>query len=784
MEDDTRKGIINKDGGYFKINTNSNYYTTELIRLNTISKALIKIKGSIGIIAIAFYKENTDFSYIPEYTLTFSSTNIVEEFEINPDNYENAKYMSVVCQNATFGIYNPQILLYLKADSYIGKIEEDTIKINAIERCFNGIISTQGEFLATNKNYFMSDFIPIDDSFVGISLFSAAEPTALLVAYYSDTDRTTLLLDESVPMGNTTIRKYIAKEDMPSDAKFFSFFIKYEGTPNAYLFMNKKLNNIYSHEISKTTDLRNIYENRKSYFRKDGTLGNSVNATTNWAHIIVPVSKWKNFSFKLVLGIGRNDYLLIPSILFLKKADLVSNNIIDEFCFADYASSNYMFTCGFISDDDIPQECQYIAFNFRTPYIDKIVSYIRAEKRTDIGMGKTNMKLKYNSTQPIYAVIDVGTDDLSSWPNDKTEHAATVKMTSNGSILIQDNNATIEYQGSSTMAYPKKNFRIKFEQDKKIGDWPETKKYNVKAYYLDMTQMREILMYHIAHLMYCSEDNITKRYPFSDLSIYPTGARGICDLFPCRLNINGEFHGLYHFGLAKDKKNLLIDEENPLHFAFEPAAANNQTIWENAELWDPVIHDEVPEEMRKKLQLWLDFLRTSDASDFRKNATSHLNLNSWLQYVILMQVIYCWDGLSNNMQLVTYDGGDTFSVFPYDGDNTFGFMNNAQPNVVSGASVFAYSRVAPAWMVNKFNIMFYDELCKMFKKLYDRGVFTFQTFCGLVDDEIRGVPISDYDDNTTKWGYEGTYLNYPLKDLIKWYKERLWFLKNFFRYVG
>lgn len=442
--------------------------------------------------------------------------------------------------------------------------------------------------------------------------------------------------------------------------------------------------------------------------------------------------------------------------------------------------------CGYISDDDIPSGCTHILFNFRRQYhIDDVMSFIKGEKRKN-NTSSRNKVIKYDN--PIgYAVVEVTTDDLSMWPNDKTEHNASVKMSCNGSVIVQDSNATIEYQGSSTMAYPKKNFRIKFDNNYKFGNWTETKKYNLKAYYLDMSQMREVLMYHMAHLMYCSEPNVMKRYPFSNFTKYPTGARAICDLFPCELHINGEFHGLYHFGLAKDKKNLLIDESNPLHFAFEPNAnyANNPNVlWSNAEYWDPVIHDEVPENIKAKFQEWLDFLTSSSYTDFASNASNHIDIKNWIMYLVLAQVVYGWDALSNNMQLITYDGGNTFYVFPYDGDNTFGFYNNNLKNAVPYEDVFRNyfnGGTTPAW-ITKFIFMFTEQLCDMFKYLYDNGVFTYQTFCSLVEDEAKNVPYSIYESNTEKWGYTGEYTNYPLSDLLNWYKERIWFLKKYFRY--
>lgn len=783
-ESEDRKGGLDPTSGSFVANESSNYYTTPLLPLNAFEKVEISIKGYVNNTAVAFYKEVSEFTYIPEYTIKFASDNMLEKHVIVPSDYVNANYFVVVCQNHTHGIYTPEIIGYKKTsvlgNEVVDKIiyEQDILKECATEDAYNGATKTSGEFLPDNINFITSDFIPIDDTLLGVEIFSAAEPTAMLVTYYTAKDRETILLDDSIQAGSTTIRKFVSKSEMPSKANYFSFSMKLSGTPTAYIYRDKRMLGVNALARNERVDLRNIYANNVSFFYIDGTLGTSSNALTNYRHIIVPVNEWKNFSFKVVMQ--TIDVTTVPTILFLKSNDIT--NYIDERCFATFTNSSYYFSTGFIGDDNIPAGCTYIAFNFRIDYISALTSFIRAEKRHKKGLVFTNNKLEYDANTPKYVVIDVTTDDLAEWPEDKTEHSGSVKMSSNGSVLVDESMATIEYQGSSTMAYPKKNFRIKFADDKKFGNWCETKKYNLKAYYLDMTQMREVLMYHMAHLMYCTKD-ISHRYPFSSFTDYPTGARGVCDLFPCRLNINGVFHGLYHFGLAKDKKNMMIDEDNPQHFAFEPASANNQQIWENAEQWDPVVHDTVPEAMKSKLQAWLDFVRTSTNSAFRTDAASHLDLDSWLEYLVLNQVIFGWDALSNNMQLVTYNGGNTFCVYPYDGDNTFGFMNNTEPNAYVNSNVFNYSRTCPQWISQKFILVFRQELCDTFRELYDKGVFTYQTFCSLIEGEIAGVPYSDYENNTEKWKYPGQYTNYPLAEMMKWYKERLWFLKNFFRYT-
>lgn len=767
-------------------------YASGLIPLEEYDKIDIESNGDAGFIMLAFYSDNSFYTCIQDLSVKFDDTYAIKKYTINTSEYiDRAKYVSVVCNISGFNIkYTPKIMAYKKTsilgECIIDKLnfDNDILRLNAFEDFFYGraFIKETGEIVQdTTGEGITSNFIPIDDSLIGIEILTLNTPGYILLAYFTQKNYSSIMKEQSIALEETVAYKFISKNDMPVNANYCIICASSKQEPFAYILKNRLLLSNENFNKSKFPDLKKIYTNIPGAVYYDGSIKETD--LTNYAHIIIPANNWMNISFKLMMDVKDDNIgATCPVVLFLKSNNC--NDKIDEFITCHTYDTNMI--CGYISDDDIPSGCTHILFNFRSQYhIDDVMSFIKGEKRKN-NTSSRNKVIKYDN--PIgYAVVEVTTDDLSMWPNDKTEHNASVKMSCNGSVIVQDSNATIEYQGSSTMAYPKKNFRIKFDNNYKFGNWTETKKYNLKAYYLDMSQMREVLMYHMAHLMYCSEPNVMKRYPFSNFTKYPTGARAICDLFPCELHINGEFHGLYHFGLAKDKKNLLIDEYNPLHFAFEPNAnyANNPSVlWSNAEYWDPVIHDEVPENIKAKFQEWLDFLTSSSYTDFASNASNHIDIKNWIMYLVLAQVVYGWDALSNNMQLITYDGGNTFYVFPYDGDNTFGFYNNNLKNAVPYEDVFRNyfnGGTTPAW-ITKFIFMFTEQLCDMFKYLYDNGVFTYQTFCSLVEDEAKNVPYSIYESNTEKWGYTGSYTNYPLYDLVKWYKERIWFLKKYFRY--
>ena len=192
---------------------------------------------------------------------------MLEKHVIVPSDYENANYFAVVCQNHTYGIYTPEIIGYKKTsvlgNEVVDKIiyEQDILKECATEDAYNGATNTSGEFLPDNNNFITSDFIPIDDTLLGVEIFSAAEPTAMLVTYYTAKDRETILLDDSIQMGSTTIRKFVSKSEMPSEANYFSFSMRLSGTPTAYIYRDKRMLGVNALARNERVDLRNIYAN-------------------------------------------------------------------------------------------------------------------------------------------------------------------------------------------------------------------------------------------------------------------------------------------------------------------------------------------------------------------------------------------------------------------------------------------------------------------------------------------------------------------------------------------
>ena len=103
---------------------------------------------------------------------------------------------------------------------------------------------------------------------------------------------------------------------------------------------------------------------------------------------------------------------------------------------------------------------------------------------------------------------------------------------------------TVKWQGTSSLAYPKKNYTIKFDTafEAKEG-WGEQSKYCLKANFIDATHARNIVSARLwSRLVGTRDDGLFSTLP----------QHGAIDGFPIVVEINGKFSGLYTFNIPKD----------------------------------------------------------------------------------------------------------------------------------------------------------------------------------------------------------------------------------------
>lgn len=240
---------------------------------------------------------------------------------------------------------------------------------------------------------------------------------------------------------------------------------------------------------------------------------------------------------------------------------------------------------------------------------------------------------------------------------------------------------TCKWQGSSSLAYPKKNYTVTFDQsfEAKTG-WGSHDKYCLKANWVDASNMRNLLGATMWGQLVKSRTGVDTR-----LSALVNG--GAVDGFPVWVTINGEPMGLYTFNIPKEPWMLGMTGAN---------SAEGFVCAENCTLSGAVVGDDTDVKVEyaagdkatliASLNNMISVVNTVSTSGDKTALEAVVDVNSVIDYYCLMAHLLHHDGITKNYILATYDGTKWF-MSAYDMDGTFGnnwdglryFWTNAWP---------------------------------------------------------------------------------------------------------
>lgn len=236
--------------------------------------------------------------------------------------------------------------------------------------------------------------------------------------------------------------------------------------------------------------------------------------------------------------------------------------------------------------------------------------------------------------------------------------------------------AEIKVQGTSSLAYEKKNYTLKFYEDAEHEDklkidvgWGAQSKYCMKANWIDRTHARNVVTAKLAGQM---------QEKYGLLSEAPNN--GAIDGFPVEIYNNGKFLGLYTFNIPKDAWQFAMDEDNPDHIVIggeDWFDSNLFNAMPDFEAWEVEV-GEANEETLEKMNRLFDFVINSTDEEFKTHFSEYLNLDSALNYYVMSDIAYLSDNRGKNMLLATYDGMEWYMSL-YDLDTSWGtYWNGAK----------------------------------------------------------------------------------------------------------
>lgn len=381
--------------------------------------------------------------------------------------------------------------------------------------------------------------------------------------------------------------------------------------------------------------------------------------------------------------------------------------------------------------------------------------------------------------------------NLSSWAVDKTtKHYLKVDIDF-GTYLKGTFFIEAKYQGNSTLFYDKKNFRYTFYEDIlftkkksiKIGELISAKKFNLKAYWRDKSLLREHACYRIVQAIRETRP-YTEQYPWNKEYNINTCATGLTNGFPIRIDVGKSFQGIYWFGLAKDINNFMLSDKKYNGVLIQgDGGYSDKTFWQvlNTTEWSDLLGDIDNNIGENSLPAVESFYRFLNTGFNKETASEYLNINNWIDCIIILQFFGAIDMLGSNM--ILYAGADkkVFSPMYYDMDWTWGFRCK------SDVSTFDSQNFADKSIWMKIQKVFWEEICNRYSEL--RKIVINDTFIDSLLNKIsRQIPYSDYEKEMETWqdipfqGNEKDEGRYgTINDMVTWAKERIEFMDKYFK---
>lgn len=265
-------------------------------------------------------------------------------------------------------------------------------------------------------------------------------------------------------------------------------------------------------------------------------------------------------------------------------------------------------------------------------------------------------------------------------PTDKTSVHATIEYISKTEHF--KGYVDIKCQGTSSMAYPKKNYTIKMFSDearstklkKDFKGWGKQSKFCLKANYIDHSHARNVVSAKLWGQV------VKSRSDFDTLpeELKTSPNYGAVDGFPIKVYYNGTYEGVYTWNIPKDGWMNNMDDKLDTHCILCGEEYSSGCFREaNASLWSDELHDVMPANIVTSFNAFQNFVINSSDDEFKTGLSTYADVNSLIDYYIFQYAICGLDSMGKNQLFFTYDG-TKWIASSYDMDSTFGLYWNGQ----------------------------------------------------------------------------------------------------------
>lgn len=339
-------------------------------------------------------------------------------------------------------------------------------------------------------------------------------------------------------------------------------------------------------------------------------------------------------------------------------------------------------------------------------------------------------------------------------------------------------------QGGYSLNYPIKNQAVDFDDAEiKFGNWVSVDSFHIKKFYQDVFRGQCIVAYWLTEQVYQTRpygerrpwdylnsiDSVeTSTGEFSrDFDNFNSEGLAHPDGFPIKVFFNGKNAGVYAFCLKKSRENYNLKKKNQKHILldgaidhdFFTANGNVSNSWTMFEVKNPKISKDIegndydgdhPKEPSDDYMEAKDAIRRlstavpvilSQPNDEMKKAkfAEFFNVPFIIDYDLISEISYNWDGYSRNWIWITNDGLK-WTPTSYDLDSSFGILYMG----INGSYIQPNPEILGTWDRlptgdHLLKGLYRDEMKARYKELRDKNIFTTRNIIGLFEEWIKRI---------------------------------------------
>lgn len=334
---------------------------------------------------------------------------------------------------------------------------------------------------------------------------------------------------------------------------------------------------------------------------------------------------------------------------------------------------------------------------------------------------------------------------------------------------------TCKWQGTSSIAFPKKNFTVKTASKHDLG-WGKQKKYCLKANYIDHSHARNIVSARIW------SEIVSSRHDYEELDeLFKTSPNnGAVDGFPIRVYLNDTYQGLYTLNIPKGSWQFKMDNTNEKHCilcgenyesgCFRAAPKIDGTDWSDE------LHDAVPDSVVARWTEVINFIMTSSDTEFKNGIDNYIDVQSLIDYYIYAYASAGLDSMGKNQIYYTYNGQKYYASM-YDMDSTWGMYYNGQKFVSTNYRMQEdyESRVNNRQgnlLYERLKTIFKDEIQTRYSELRE-SILSYSNILGKFESFMSCITTEQYAEDLTIYAGIPSGTTNNIKQLRSYVKARL-----------